>query len=345
MTSSDSDPGRRTLLVFADSLAYYGPTGGLPADHPRIWPNLVAAELGWDLELIGRIGWTCRDVWWAATQDPRAWAALPRAGAVVFATGGIGDWFAEFLHRVRGMDLEEAALAIGSLVAAPLPLAALLHPHRTPAPPREVAHDVPDELRGREDLHLDVWLQEDGRGDMTLRYRGRRLGEAGAGRGRGLGEGAEGEQQAEHGEPAYARIDAGEPGLLQAVLDEGLAQPVLIGRADDSTLVLDDDYASTRHARISMQGDEWYVEDLGSTNGTYLGNVRIHRNSPVAPSISAAPSGGSRWTTWPWSWADWAARASSARPVARHTSRLRLRTLHLPRRRRAGARAVVRVGP
>lgn len=81
--------GRRpALLVFADSLAYYGPTGGLPADDPRIWPNIVASQLDWDLELIGRIGWTCRDVWWAATQDPRAWAALPRAGAVIFATGG-----------------------------------------------------------------------------------------------------------------------------------------------------------------------------------------------------------------------------------------------------------------
>lgn len=75
-----SDPGaRKTLLVFADSLAYYGPTGGLPADDPRIWPNIVARQLDWDLELIGRIGWTCRDVWWAATQDPRSWAALPRA--------------------------------------------------------------------------------------------------------------------------------------------------------------------------------------------------------------------------------------------------------------------------
>ena len=63
--------------------------GGLPAEDPRIWPNLVAAQLGWDVELIGRIGWTCRDVWWAATQDPRAWAALPRAGAVIFATGGM----------------------------------------------------------------------------------------------------------------------------------------------------------------------------------------------------------------------------------------------------------------
>jgi len=84
-----SEVSRRTLLVFCDSLSYYGPQGGLPADDPRIWPNIVAAQLGWDCEVIGRIGWTCRDVWWAATQDPRAWAALPRAGAVIFATSGM----------------------------------------------------------------------------------------------------------------------------------------------------------------------------------------------------------------------------------------------------------------
>jgi pSer/pThr/pTyr-binding forkhead associated (FHA) protein len=53
------------------------------------------------------------------------------------------------------------------------------------------------------------------------------------------------------------------------------ARPILIGRADDSTLKLDDDYASTRHARISQQGDEWYVEDLGSTNGTYLDRAKV----------------------------------------------------------------------
>jgi diglucosylglycerate octanoyltransferase len=87
--SGDGPARRQALLVFADSLAYYGPTGGLPSDDPRIWPNLVAQQLDWDLELIGRIGWTCRDVWWAATQDPRSWAALPRAGAVVFATCGM----------------------------------------------------------------------------------------------------------------------------------------------------------------------------------------------------------------------------------------------------------------
>ena len=53
------------------------------------------------------------------------------------------------------------------------------------------------------------------------------------------------------------------------------SRPILIGRADDSTLVLDDDYASTRHARISRHGEEWYVEDLGSTNGTYLDRAKV----------------------------------------------------------------------
>jgi pSer/pThr/pTyr-binding forkhead associated (FHA) protein len=53
------------------------------------------------------------------------------------------------------------------------------------------------------------------------------------------------------------------------------SRPILIGRADDSTLVLDDDYASTRHARIAPQGDDWYVEDLGSTNGTYLDRAKV----------------------------------------------------------------------
>lgn len=53
------------------------------------------------------------------------------------------------------------------------------------------------------------------------------------------------------------------------------SRPILIGRADDSTLVLDDDYASTRHARFSLQGEDWYVEDLGSTNGTYLDRAKV----------------------------------------------------------------------
>ena len=57
--------------------------------------------------------------------------------------------------------------------------------------------------------------------------------------------------------------------------------PVLIGRANDSTLVLEDDYASTRHARISLQNGIWMVEDLGSTNGTYLGQRKLEGPTPM----------------------------------------------------------------
>jgi pSer/pThr/pTyr-binding forkhead associated (FHA) protein len=57
--------------------------------------------------------------------------------------------------------------------------------------------------------------------------------------------------------------------------------PVLIGRAPDSTLVLTDDYASNRHARISLQDGMWLVEDLGSTNGTYLGQRKLDGPVPL----------------------------------------------------------------
>jgi hypothetical protein len=52
-------------------------------------------------------------------------------------------------------------------------------------------------------------------------------------------------------------------------------QPVVLGRADDSTLVLTDDYVSNRHARLSPRGSDWYLEDVGSTNGTYLDRAKV----------------------------------------------------------------------
>ena len=57
--------------------------------------------------------------------------------------------------------------------------------------------------------------------------------------------------------------------------------PVTLGRADDSTLVLTDDYASSRHARLVPGDGAWLVEDLGSTNGTYLGADKVVRPTPV----------------------------------------------------------------
>jgi pSer/pThr/pTyr-binding forkhead associated (FHA) protein len=62
----------------------------------------------------------------------------------------------------------------------------------------------------------------------------------------------------------------------------GLAdQQITIGRADDATLVLSDDYASTRHARLFPQDGQWLVEDLGSTNGTYLDRQKVTQPTPV----------------------------------------------------------------
>jgi len=59
--------------------------------------------------------------------------------------------------------------------------------------------------------------------------------------------------------------------------------PILVGRAPECTLVLEDDYASGRHARFSLQSGTWMLEDLGSTNGTYLGRNKVEAPLPVEP--------------------------------------------------------------
>lgn len=67
--------------------------------------------------------------------------------------------------------------------------------------------------------------------------------------------------------------------------------PVTLGRAHDSTLVLTDDYASNKHARLLPTADGWTLEDLGSTNGTYCdtgrGSAKVTRPTlvPVGSAI------------------------------------------------------------
>jgi pSer/pThr/pTyr-binding forkhead associated (FHA) protein len=73
-------------------------------------------------------------------------------------------------------------------------------------------------------------------------------------------------------------------GALQGTTVTLSSAPVTLGRADDSTLVLTDDYASNRHARLVPTGPdsgEWQLEDLGSTNGTYLGGTKVSRPMAV----------------------------------------------------------------
>jgi len=63
-------------------------------------------------------------------------------------------------------------------------------------------------------------------------------------------------------------------------------QSILIGRSPESTLVLSDDYASGRHARIFPQDGDWYVEDLNSTNGTFVGQQRV-ASGPVKLTVGS----------------------------------------------------------
>ena len=58
-------------------------------------------------------------------------------------------------------------------------------------------------------------------------------------------------------------------------------QPVTLGRSQDSTIVLDDDYVSSRHARFFPKDGQWLVEDMGSTNGTYLDRNKVTAPTPV----------------------------------------------------------------
>ncbi|MDZ7577138.1 MAG: FHA domain-containing protein [Candidatus Nanopelagicales bacterium] len=73
-----------------------------------------------------------------------------------------------------------------------------------------------------------------------------------------------------------SRIVVTEGALAGTVVPLGGAT-VTIGRAQDCTLVLDDDYASNKHCQIYSSSGEWVVEDLNSTNGTWLEKTRITR--------------------------------------------------------------------
>ncbi len=84
--------------------------------------------------------------------------------------------------------------------------------------------------------------------------------------------------RAGRGSPRVLMVTAG---ALKGTSLDLAQQQITLGRANDATLVLNDDYASSRHARIFPQDGQWIVEDLGSTNGTYLDRQKVTRPMPV----------------------------------------------------------------
>jgi hypothetical protein len=76
----------------------------------------------------------------------------------------------------------------------------------------------------------------------------------------------------QRGEPRAFTISQGNQAGLSADLGGGV---IMIGRGADCQLILDDVYVSTRHARVVGSPNGVYIEDLGSTNGTYVNGQRI----------------------------------------------------------------------
>lgn len=54
-----------------------------------------------------------------------------------------------------------------------------------------------------------------------------------------------------------------------------------IGRDVNSAIVLDDPFASSLHATLTFRGRSWYVEDMGSTNGTFVNGTPVDRLAPL----------------------------------------------------------------
>ncbi|MBI3723105.1 FHA domain-containing protein [bacterium] len=61
-----------------------------------------------------------------------------------------------------------------------------------------------------------------------------------------------------------------------ATFDVGRGETV-VGHRNTANVAIDDPWVSWDHARIFFQGDSFWVEDLGSTNGTYVNCVRVKR--------------------------------------------------------------------
>ena len=84
------------------------------------------------------------------------------------------------------------------------------------------------------------------------------------------------------GEPTVAMVVQGASSGARVALGDS---PIVIGRGPECDLTVDDEYVSTRHAVLRKQGGSWYAEDLGSTNGTFVHESRIHGPTVIGPGV------------------------------------------------------------
>lgn len=96
-------------------------------------------------------------------------------------------------------------------------------------------------------------------------------------------------QRASDRAPRRERGQKTQPGGIE-ILDGPLAgatmalsgADIVIGRAPDCTIVLTDDYVSSKHTRLRRVDNVWFVEDLSSTNGTWVNRARITSATPLS---------------------------------------------------------------
>nr|MBP1189155.1 hypothetical protein [Frigoribacterium sp. PvP032] len=90
--------------------------------------------------------------------------------------------------------------------------------------------------------------------------------------------------------PAGASAPSGDGAATRLVITKGAKAglemplgdgPLTIGRSQESNLVIRDDYTSTHHARLMLWNGRWVVQDLDSTNGTFLSDERVTVPTPV----------------------------------------------------------------
>lgn len=86
------------------------------------------------------------------------------------------------------------------------------------------------------------------------------------------------EPGAELGRLLVLASPTGEPAVGAAF---SLDAVTTLGRDVNNTIVVDDEFASGRHAVLTYRGRAWYLEDLGSTNGSFVNGILVEGVAPL----------------------------------------------------------------